>query len=498
MKMNGQLNPKLYEINTLVWLGELSRRYGKTIRLGNVPAEQWDRLKLLGFDYVWLMGVWKRSREGVKLFKESPEWPKLCTHFDAILPGWTDEDVTGSPYSIAAYTPEPGIGTWSDLDKARAALKKRGMRLILDFVPNHTAPDHPWTRQNPDYYIQGGAAGFRDHPESSIQAHKGKKTLYIARGKDPNFPPWPDTAQLNYFNPAMRSALIGELITISEHCDGVRCDMAMLVLNDIFSRTWGWARKDPQQKTPEFWEEVRRALPGFLLIAEAYWDTEWRLQQLGFDYVYDKRLYDRLLNASGKELNLHLTADPSYQDKLVRFIENHDEARSAAVFDSGKLRAAVVLYSLLPGMKLYHHGQLVGRKIHIPLLLGRAPDEQSNENLKAFYEKVLSISQSEIFRYGEWRLHEVIPAEDGSFVNLIAYQWKKDGQLKLVVVNLGSGYAQGRIALKQELSADSDYSLVDELNDRSYVRAGKDMAGPGLHVVLGGYQSHILGVKQAS
>jgi hypothetical protein len=195
---------------------------------------------------------------------------------------------------------------------------------------------------------------------------------------------------------------------------------------------------------------------------------------------------------------LHLTADPSYQDKLVRFIENHDEARSAEVFDSGKLRAAVVLYSLLPGMKLYHHGQLVGRKIHIPLLLGRAPDEQSNENLKAFYEKVLSISQSEIFRYGEWRLHEVIPAEDGSFVNLIAYQWKKDGQLKLVVVNLGSGYAQGRIALKQELSADSDYSLVDELNDRSYVRAGKDMAGPGLHVVLGGYQSHILGVKQAS
>lgn len=197
--------PRLYEINTLAWLGELSRIQGKRITLGNVPSAQWDRLKRLGFDSVWLMGVWKRSREGVQQFMASPEWPQQRAHFDEIL----------------------------------------------------------------DFYIQGSEAGFNKHPESFLLVRKGKQARYIARGKDPYFPPWPDTAQLNCFNPEMRSALIGELGRIAEHCDGVRCDMAMLLLSDIFTRTWGWARTIPETTTSEFWEEVRKALPDLLLIAEA-------------------------------------------------------------------------------------------------------------------------------------------------------------------------------------------------------------------------------------
>jgi glycosidase len=491
-------HPKLYEINTLTWLSELSRNYGNPIRLGNVPPEQWDRLKRLGFDYVWLMGVWKRSREGIKLFRESLEGKRLSSHVDTILPGWTNEDVAGSPFSIAEYTPEPQVGTWADIDRVRGELHSRGVKLILDFVPNHTAPDHPWISQHPDYYIQGSGSDYRRNSAAFFPVQKGTKTLYLARGKDPYFPPWPDTAQLNYFNPAMQSALIGELIKISEHCDGVRCDMTMLLLNDIFSSTWGWARRDAENKTPEFWEEVRRALPDFLLIAEAYWDTEWRLQQLGFDYTYDKRLYDRLRSSSANDVNLHLTADRSYQRKLVRFIENHDEPRSAGVFGREHLRAALVLFSTLPGMKLYYHGQLEGRKIHTPLLISRTPEEQPDEKLKAFYEKVLSITQSEIFREGEWRSYEVVAAEDDSFANLVAYRWKKGDQLKLVVVSLGNGHAQGRISFKRELPDGSDYLLFDELNDRYYVRSVIEMIGPGLHVVLDGYQSHIFDVKRLS
>jgi hypothetical protein len=498
MNMNAQKNPKLYEINTLVWLGELSRTYGKPITLGSVPEEQWDRLKRLGFDYVWLMGVWKRSREGVELFRKSPEWPRLRAHFDSILPGWSDKDVIGSPYSVASYTPEPRIGKWMHIDIAREELHSRGMKLILDFVSNHTAPDHPWVSKHPDYYIQGNDTDFKDHPASFFPVQKGKQTLYVARGKDPYFPPWPDTAQLNYFNPAMRTALIGELGTIAEHCDGVRCDMAMLLLDDIFSNTWSWARKESEKGPLKFWEEARKTLPGFLLLAEAYWDTEWRLQQLGFDYVYDKGLYDRLRSSSAHDVNEHLMADLSYQNKLVRFIENHDEPRSACVFDKNKLRAAIVLYSTSPGMKLYHHGQLEGRKIHIPMLLSRAMEETPDEEVKALYDKVLSITLSETFRAGEWRLLEVLSAGDDSFSTLVAFRWKWTDQLMLVVVNLGSGYSQGRISLANELMSGIDYLLIDELNDQQYVRNGTDMARKGLHAVLEGFHAHVFDLKTLS
>ncbi len=491
-------NPLLYEINALVWLGELSRTYGKKVTLGNVPSERWDRLKDLDFDYVWLMGVWKRSAEGLRLFKMSPEWPKLRAHLDSILPGWTDDDVAGSPYSIASYTPEPMVGSWDDVDNAREELRKRGIKLILDFVPNHTAPDHPWIFEHPDYYVQGTEPDFMRNPAAFIQVRRGKETLYIARGKDPYFPPWPDTAQLNYFNPEVHFAMTNELKKVAEHCDGVRCDMAMLVLNDIFAKNWEWARKSVARELPkaEIWEDIRRSLPGFILIAEAYWDTERRLQQLGFDYVYDKKLYDLLRAASAPDVTRHLAAEVSYQKKLVRFIENHDEPRSAGVFDKARLQAAATLFSTVPGMRLYYHGQIEGRTEHIPMPLRRVKDETPVESAMAFYKKLLSIVRSDAFHSGAWELKETEPAGDDSFRDLVAYLWRTDDHMKLVVVNLGPGRSQGRISLRRELADDYEYVLRDELNGRDYVRSGKAMAGAGLHVVLAGFQSHIFDIAR--
>lgn len=491
-------NSSLYEINTLAWLGELSSLYGKTIKLGKVPSEQWDRLRRLGFDYVWLMGVWKRSPEGVRLFKESPEWPALGAHFDTVLPGWTDDDVTGSPYSIASYTQEPRIGSWADIDMARDELHSRGMKLILDFVPNHTAPDHPWIFEHPDYYIQGSETDYRQNPGAFFPVQKGERTFYIARGRDPYFPSWPDTAQLNYFSQEARAALLGELKEIAKHCDGVRCDMAMLVLKDVFTKNWAWANRGFSHEAPgtEFWEEARRALPDFILIAEAYWDTEWRLQQLGFDYVYDKRLYDRLRTAAPREINLHLKADFSFQKKLLRFIENHDEPRSADAFDRGELRAAAVLFTTLPGMKLYHHGQFEGKKIKMPMLLRQVADEKPDSELKAFYDKLLFITGQGVFSDGEWQLKTVAAAGDGSFENLIAYIWKSKEHLKLVVTNLSGEQSQGRISLRNEISG-LEYVLTDELNGERYLRDGRELASPGLHVILKGYHSHLFDVAAA-
>jgi hypothetical protein len=317
--------------------------------------------------------------------------------------------------------------------------------------------------------------------------------LYIAKGKDPFFPPWPDTVQLNYFNPEMRAALIEELRKIAEHCDGVRCDMAMLMLNDIFSRDWHSAKNriyfEPIRT--EFWKEVRNAFPDLILIAEAYWGTEWELQQLGFDYVYDKRLCDRLKNTSAYDINEHLRADISYQSKLVRFLENHDEPRSAEVFDRGRLMSSAVLFSTLPGMKLYHQGQMEGKRIQVPVFFRRVADEEPDEELRAFYEKLIHITGQDIFSDGKWELREVISSGDDSFRNLIAYLWKSKGHLQLIVVNMTQEFSQGKISLNKEVTENREYLLHDELNDQKYFRIGKDMAVSGLHVILEGFQGHI-------
>ena len=495
-------NPKLYEINTIVWLDELGRKYGKKLTIGEVPSGEWDGLKKLGFDYVWLMGVWKRGRTGIEIVRKSPVWPSIEVLFDSALPGWTDEDFIGSPYSIASYTPEPMMGRWEDIDAAREELHSRDMRLILDFVPNHTSPDHPWIFEHPEFYFQGSKTEYEHDPSLYNQVRKGKEVMFIARGKDPYFPAWPDTAQLNYFNPAMRCALLDELKNIAGHSDGVRCDMAMLVLSKIFSRNWEWAGKG-WYDTPqtEFWKEVRDEFPELLLIAEAYWDTEYSLQQLGFDYVYDKTFYDCLINSSPHEIRFHLNADLSFQKKLVRFLENHDEPRSAVVFGGSRLFAAAAVMSTIPGMKLYYHGQIEGRRKQVPLFLKRMAREEINEEIKGIYERIFRVTLQKVFSFGRFEVKDITAAWDDTHENLVSYIWKytvkADNILKLVIVNLSEDRSQGRVSLKDDVRDDGNYDLYDELNEKRYWREGKEMADTGLHIILDGFQAHIFDISPA-
>ncbi|MEW6571818.1 MAG: alpha-amylase family glycosyl hydrolase, partial [Nitrospirota bacterium] len=172
-------HPKLYEINTVAWLYELSQKYGDRFSIGNVPSKEWDGLKESGFHYIWLMGIWKRSQEGRRYFQTDPRYRPL---YDTVLPGWKEEDIIGSPYSVASYEPDPIMGDWQDLDRVLEELHKRNMKLVLDFVPNHTGPDHPWVKDHPEYYIQGSEDDFRRNPAAFFQAqHKGK-AFFIAKG----------------------------------------------------------------------------------------------------------------------------------------------------------------------------------------------------------------------------------------------------------------------------------------------------------------------------
>ena len=111
------------------------------------------------------------------------------------------------------------------------------------------------------------------------------------------------------------------------------------------------------------------------------------LQQHGFDFCYDKRLYDRLEHDSAESVRLHLCADAAYQNKLLRFIENHDEPRAAATFSPAKERAAAVTTSTQLGARLFQEGQFEGRKTRLPVFLGRRPYEPVEAQLQDFNAK---------------------------------------------------------------------------------------------------------------
>ncbi len=488
-------NPELYEINTAAWLYELSHRLRKRIMLGNVPAGEWDRLKELGMDFVWLMGVWARSQEGRKISLNSPEFRR---YFETVLPGCTPEDIIGSCYSISAYSPDPLVGTWEDLARAYEELHKRGMGLILDFVPNHTGIDHHWLHEHPEYFIQGNEKDYRNNRGAFFPVKYNGKLLYIAHGRDPNFPPWTDTAQLNYCNPAARQAMVGVLETISRYCDGIRCDMAMLVLNDIFQQTWGRDNRNPGYPVPreEFWGQAVRQVPNLVYMAEAYWDTEWTLQQLGFDFVYDKRLYDRMRAGHPHDVYLHLTAEMDYQRKLIRFIENHDELRSVTAFGKNKTRAAAALFSTLPGLKLFFHGQIEGKQIRLPVQLRQSKPETVDPEIQAFYEKLLPVINEEIFHAGVWKLKPVFDNCDNTAANLIASTWKLGDSIKLVIVNLSQHPSQGRVCFQDDVSESHEYLLTDNLSGQSMTRSGILMAHPGMGFNLSGYQAQIFDISQ--
>jgi hypothetical protein len=196
-------NPLLYEINTAAWLFELSRKHNKVIHLGEVPSEEWDRLKMLGMDYVWLMGVWNRSQEGRKVSLNDPDFHLV---FDSVLPECQPEDIIGSCYSISSYDVDPLVGTLDDIDRVHAELRKRSMGLILDFVPNHTGVDHHWIEEHPEYYIQVNEEDYRRNQIAFFPVNSKGQIIYMAHGRDPYFPSWTDTAQLNYFNPETRLA----------------------------------------------------------------------------------------------------------------------------------------------------------------------------------------------------------------------------------------------------------------------------------------------------
>ncbi len=485
-------NPRIYQINTFVWLHELSKVANFAIDLRNIPEETIGDI-CNDFDAVWLMGVWERSPNSQRV---SRTHPGLITEYHKALNDYTEEDVIGSPYAVYNYFFSPLIGGIEGIRDFRNKLTRKNVKLILDFVPNHVAVDHIWTVDNPDIFLKGDRSDLLTYPEAYFEA----KGNILAHGKDPNFPAWTDTVQINAFSPAAREKLVNTLLNIAKLSDGVRCDMAMLMTNEVFRRTWGSRGGDSLKK--EFWVEiiskVKKKHPNFLFMAEVYWDMEWTLQQQGFDFCYDKRLYDRLKSAPPNDINAHLKADMNYQRKLLRFIENHDEERAANVFPKQKLFCASLIELSLLGGCLIHEGQLKGYKIRIPIQLQRRAFERINPEICNYFKKLFGIIRKNMFEQFSWELCEVTILDDAKTIHpsFIAYRWFTDTISYLFVINYDSNTNSGHVRINEEFDRKETWEFRDLLTDISYNHKAEHLKEYGLFVELKPWNSHVLLLKR--
>jgi hypothetical protein len=478
--MSGPVYPSLYQINTRVWLSQLAGRLGSSMTLDDIPDAELDRLARRGFDWIWLLSVWQIGPAGQRVSREDAQ---LRKEFETTLPDLRDDDIAGSGFAITGYVVSPALGGDAALARLRSRLRVRGLRLMLDFVPNHTALDHPWVEKHPEYYVSGTAIDLARAPRNYTWVKRASGDLLLAHGRDPYFPGWPDTLQLDYGNPATQEAMIQELTSIAGKCDGVRCDMAMLVLPDVFERTWG-------RPAPPFWpnatQRVREKAPDFCFMAEVYWDLEWTMVQLGFDYAYDKRLYDRLREGHARPVREHLYAGLDYQRKLARFLENHDEPRAAATFPQGMHEAAAIVTFLSPGLRFFHQGQFEGRRKRISPHLVRAPDEPVDETLSRFYEALLDALRQPALRDGEWKLCECVPAWGGNWTAdcFIVWMWQgDDGARRLIAVNYAANQSQCYVRF-----ANAGFGGVvrfrDLMGSACYERIGSELNERGLYLDL--------------
>jgi glycosidase len=480
--------PTLYQINMRVWMTELARGLGRPATLDDIPDIELDRIARMGFDWVWLLSVWQTGPAGQRVSRTNPGWRK---EFQETLPDLREEDIPGSGFAISGYTVSKSLGGDAALARLRTRLRKRGLRLMLDFVPNHTGLDHSWVEAHPGYYLRGTEPDLVRAPMNYTWVKRQRGDLLLAYGRDPYFAGWPDTLQLNYGSPELQQAMIGELERIAGQCDGVRCDMAMLVLPEVFERTWG-IRAQPFW--PEATRRVREKVPGFCFMAEVYWDLESTMHQQGFDYAYDKRLYDRLREGHARPVREHFHAGLDYQNKLARFLENHDEPRAAATFSEGQHQAAAVVTFLAPGLRFFHQGQFEGRFKRISPHLGRAPEETVDPSLKEFYERLLGVLRRPAVRQGQWQLLECAPAWDGngSADAFIASAWQDSGGARLLVaVNYAGRPGQCYLRLPFPDLGGRRWRLHDLLGNSDYERDGDDLRSRGLYLDVPPWHCHV-------
>lgn len=231
---------------------------------------------------------------------------------------------------------------------------------------------------------------------------------------------------------------------------------------------------------------VRQKYPNFTFMAEVYWDLEWTLQHQGFDYCYDKRLYDRLKQGLAMPVRDHLRAGLDYQERLARFLENHDEPRAAAEFSWSQHQAAAIVTFLGPGLRFFHQGQFEGAQVRVPVHLCRGPVEAIDRNCVGFYASLLrAIKDNRVFREGTWSQIDPQEAWPGNPTaeSFIAYAWVLNaGDRHVVVVNYAGHQGQCRLKLPFPELHGRQMRLTDIMGTEIYLRDGSEIISDGLFI----------------
>jgi hypothetical protein len=483
--------PLVYELNTRCWLRELAARAGRPVTLANVPEPEFARWQQLGFTHIWLMGVWQN---GPRARAQALSAEDQRRHYSEVLPGWTEADVDGSPYAIGDYSVSSALGGQAALQEFRRALGRHGLKLMLDFVPNHLGLDHPWVGERPDLFVQTSAS----RPETFLQ-DTATGPRWLAHGKDPYWPAWTDTVQLDYRLQATHDAMTQVLLGIADQCNGVRCDMAMLLLAEVFARTWQAFPPNPAStaSSGEFWataiQTVKKAHPDFVFLAEAYWGLEPQLQALGFDYTYDKNLYDCLVRHDGVAAAQHVLAQPAPElARSAHFLENHDEPRIAGLLSPEEHRAAAFLTLVLPGLRLLHDGQLTGASVRVPVQLTRRPAEGERPQIREMYEQLLAVVAGTAVGRGAARVlrPKALPGERPPDT-VVFIQWQDDAaRFRLATVNLGPQLCRCSVPLVLD-SAPANLSFADRLAEYRFRRSAQELREQGLVLELAPYATHL-------
>lgn len=461
MNVSKNTNETLLEISTRPYLYYLSQKYKSPIKkLSLIPMEELDFFQNLGFNMIWFMGVWNNGTEGRK-FDLNDE--SRIKHYNQHLPNWSKDDVIGSPYSIYSYDPSPEIGNLEDLKWLKNELNKRSIKLILDFVPNHSSMDAPEIKSHPEYYIRKGRlkSKIKLTEEDNKYIYNGKKIEKIPKEEkyDKNGfaygrglgvkHPWKDVRQYDYSNKELWKFQLNNLKKIAQCCDGIRCDVAWLMISDIFKRCF----KTMNDTKEEFWtfaiSEIRKIYPNIIFIAEVFgkkWISDFLLQ-CGFNFVYDIEPYDILNLIKDNNININefiernKNIEKDYLFNTVHFSENHDLITIIEKLEENvnKANLLTAIVCFLPGIKMFNYGQIFGWKDTLCVQLRRILSYEINNEVFNFYTKVIKILNLDVVKKGKFRI--------SLNQHLINIKWYNDKEILIGYFNYNEHSNKGKLVI---------------------------------------------------
>ncbi len=470
-----------------VWLDQLSRRAGKTLRrLDEVPDDELERLARWGFNTLWLVGIWQRSR--------ASRWIKQ-------LGG--NAEAAASAYAVAEYRVAEELGGEAARDILRRQAAERGIRLAADMVPNHMGIDSAWVIEHPKRFLSRADSPFPSYsfsgPDLSpdpavglyLEDHYYDRTdaavvfqrldrdageaRYLYHGNDGTGLPWNDTAQLDYLQSDVRAAVLETIVQVARQFPVLRFDAAMTLARRHYQRLWfplpgdggaipsraghGVAAETFDRWFPaEFWREVvervTAEVPEALLIAEAFWLMEaYFARELGLHRVYNSAFMNHLRARRPGALRRHLAEllllDPQLLAHQVNYLSNPDEAPARELYAPDEHYLAVcTLLATLPGLPLFAHGQVEGLRERYGMEYRRAYlDEEADENLIAAHERRIAplLARRRLFAgVKDFRLYEP-RSERRRAEEILAFSNGLAEDLHVIAGNLGSVPWRGAI-----------------------------------------------------